>query len=901
MRGLAAAGVLASCLAWCAGADATQIAAGSSHACVALSSGHISCWGENGSGQLGDGSTVNSDIPVEVRGIGDAVEVSTGGEDSCAALSSGHVECWGNNWSGQFGDGPSGTSSDTPVEVPGITTAIQVAVGFEHSCALLSSGHVDCWGAEDLGHIVYERNRPVEVPGIDDATQVVAGRDHSCALLSSGHIECWEENGNGQLGDGSTRPSETPVEVQGVTTAIEIAAGEEHSCALLSSGHVSCWGDNGHGQLGDGTTGRSDVPVEVLGVTDATQLAAGGGDTCALLSSAHVECWGENFYGQLGDGALESSSRPVEVQGITTASQVAVGEGDSCALLASGQADCWGDNESEQLGDSTDGEDSPEPVAVTGLANAMGVAVGYPHSCAVLSSGHVDCWGENSWGQLGDGSKHPAETPIDVLGVTDALQVSASEGDSCAVLASGHADCWGSGELGDGTKEASVTAVEVTGLTNAVQIATSAGGSCALLSSGHVECWGTNEEGELGAGTHGGYSDTPVEVPGLTEVLQVAAGNLYFCAVLSSGHVECWGSNRSGQLGDGTDHAAYAPAEVQGISNATQVGAAYEHTCAVLSAGHVDCWGADYNGQLGDGTSVGSESCEESAGTCNKTPVEVLGISSATRVATGGSDSCALLSSGHVDCWGSNLSGQLGDGLATGPEGCAFYSCDHWDTPVEVEGLTDATQIAVGGNGAFAAPGSTCAVLSGGQLDCWGSSLSGGLGDGLAWSTAPVGVVDLPPETPGPSSTGTGDGAPPLIPSVQEGSAKITTITTPQVTGTGASYLASLRSSSAKAGKNGRLALELGCSDGAATCRGTVSISLTYHPSRHRSRTVLLARARYAVRASSDAKIILTLSRYARALLARGETLHATATITPTPGVAAGKARSRITIHARRR
>jgi alpha-tubulin suppressor-like RCC1 family protein len=427
---------------------------------LVLSSGQVDCWGDNESGQLGNGTTASSDIPIEAQGVTNAIEFSAGEADSCAALSSGHVDCWGSDNSGALGDGTEGSSSDRPVEVRGVTNAIQVAVGFQHSCAVLSSGHVDCWGAEVIEHIVSNRDTPVEVPGVDDATEVAAGGAHSCALLASGHVECWEENEHGQLGDGGVvRASEIPVEVQGVATATQISAGSEHSCALLASGHVSCWGHNESGQLGDGTTSESDTPVEVQGVTTATQVAAGGQDSCALMSNSHVDCWGENDYGQLGNGTIESSNTAVEVQGVTTATQVAAGGEHSCALLSGGHADCWGDNESEQLGDATNGGNWAMPVGVQGLADVTQVAVGYPHSCAVLSSGHVGCWGENSWGQLGDGTTERAEAPVEVHGVTNAMQVSAGEVDPCAVLSSGHVDCWGgdyfeSGQLGDGTKEA---------------------------------------------------------------------------------------------------------------------------------------------------------------------------------------------------------------------------------------------------------------------------------------------------------------------------------------------------------------------------------------------------------------------------------------------------------------
>lgn len=897
IRGLVTAGVLVGCLACSAGAGAAQLAVGVGHGCLVLSSGHVECWGANESGQLGNGTLANSDVPVEVLGLTSVVAVSVAEGDSCALLSSGHVDCWGNANSGALGDGNQNANSDVPVEVHGVSDATQLAVGFQHACVVLSSGHVDCWGGEDIGHIVYERLTPVEVSGIDNATQVAAGRGDSCALLSSGHVECWEENEYGQLGVDPSKigASETPVEVQGIATATQIAAGSGHSCALLSRGQVACWGDDKAGQLGDGTSGQSYVPVEVKGVTGAAQLTAGGEDSCVLTSNSRVDCWGENFYGQLGNGTIANSSTPGEVRGVTNATQIAAGGEDSCVLLSDGNVDCLGDNESGQLGDGANGGDWTTPIAVQGPTDYTHVAVAYSHSCAVQSDGHVDCWGENFDGELGDGTTERSEAPVEAHGVTDAVQVSVGEGDSCAVLSSGHVDCWGgdsfeAGQLGNGAYDSSTTPVEVKNLTNATQVATSTYGSCALLSSGHVDCWGNNGEGELGNGTRGGSSDTPVEVEGLTNATQVAAGEYDSCAALASGQLDCWGSNLLGELGNGTELASDAPTQVHGLAGVTSVGTAYEHSCAVLSSGHVECWGANYNGQLGDGTAAGPEHCNYES--CAKTPVEVSGLAGAIEVAAGGSDSCALLSNGHADCWGSNLSGQLGNGTGASPEGCTYYACDKWDTPVEVQGLAHATQIAVGGDNDFAGAGSACAALSTRALDCWGSNHAGALGNGLAWSTSPVGLVGFS-QAPGQNPTVPGDSTPPLIPPSQEASAKITNLTSAR-----ASSFASLASLSATASKNGKLALELTCNDGRSTCTGTVSIRLIYPPRHHKSKTVLLASARYTIRAASSAKLTLTLSSYARALLAKGDTLHTTATITTIGDAAPTKNTSRLAVHA---
>ena len=176
--------------------------------------------------------------------------------------------CWGRNNLGQLGNGTN-TESDTPVEVEGIANATQVTAGYEHTCALLSTGQIKCWGWNAGGELgagfaSVDSDTRVEVQGITDATRVVAGIQDTCAVLSTGSVECWGENAYGELGNGSTADlSDTPVEVQGIANATDVAIGLRHMCAVLSSGAAKCWGDDKEGELGDGAA-WSTVPAEAL-------------------------------------------------------------------------------------------------------------------------------------------------------------------------------------------------------------------------------------------------------------------------------------------------------------------------------------------------------------------------------------------------------------------------------------------------------------------------------------------------------------------------------------------------------------------------------------------------------------------------------------------------------------
>lgn len=337
-----------------------QLGVGSRQACAVLSGGDVSCWGSDREGQLFNGlSTREYDHPIETLVTG-AIQVSGGGGFSCATLSSGHVVCSGYDGVGDLGDGKTGVGTDEPVEVVGLTEAVQVAAGLNGACARLADGHVECWGVGTHGELgnghQANSSTPVEVQGIADATEISQGAsgDHTCALLASGHVECWGSNAYGDLGNGSTADSDVPVEVTGLSEVTSVSAGSTHTCALLSSGHVDCWGSNGSGELGVGSTGgESDVPVEVTGIAVATGVSVGSTHSCAALVTGRVECWGGNPYGQLGNGTTTDSDVPVEVLGVEGVASVSAGGGESCALLTSTGVECWGRNEEGQLGNGT--------------------------------------------------------------------------------------------------------------------------------------------------------------------------------------------------------------------------------------------------------------------------------------------------------------------------------------------------------------------------------------------------------------------------------------------------------------------------------------------------------------------------------------------------------------------
>jgi alpha-tubulin suppressor-like RCC1 family protein len=334
------------------------------------------------------------------------------------------LQCWGYNVQGQLGDGTTTQRLVPTSSVVGLASGVTAnAAGHYHTCALLSTGGVQCWSYNYNGQLgdgtTTNQLAPVSVIGLASGVAAVAvGNQHTCALLSTGGVQCWGGNGNGQLGDGTTTQRLAPTDVVGLASGVAaIAVGGTHTCALLSTGGVQCWGWNAYGQLGDGTTTNQLAPTSVVGLafSSIAAIAAGSYQTCALLSTGGVYCWGYNSHGQLGDGTTNNQFAPAIVVGLASGvASIAAGNEHACALLYTGGMRCWGYNGYGQLGDGTRTE-RLAPVSVVGLASSVtAIAVGYYHTCALLSTGGVQCWGNNDYGQLGDGSTTDRLAPTSV-------------------------------------------------------------------------------------------------------------------------------------------------------------------------------------------------------------------------------------------------------------------------------------------------------------------------------------------------------------------------------------------------------------------------------------------------------------------------------------------------------
>ncbi len=738
---------------------------GASHACAVISGGTVRCWGLGGSGQVGNGATTNQSSPTAVSAITTAASVSAGGSHSCAVLTTGGVRCWGLNTSGQLGNA-SLTSTSAPVGPLNLTTgASSVAAGTSHTCVTMSDGTAKCWGANASGQLgtgnTTNASVPSTVSGLSGVSNISAGGSHTCVSQRSGSVACWGLNTSGQIGDGTTTSPRLTATSRTFNLSKVLINEAEFGKHLVSAVSAS----NSVGAATRYTTSSALVASRpFLLVPPALSAGVGFGSTLTVssgswTSSSPVSGYEYQWYRCAGTVAESQRTIPADceaIAGATTNSYVLTANeagkhiGASVTAMANSGPDFaitatngpvtvpptmaappqvtgsaaygatatieidvgeWGGYPTPTISARWLVCDSPNanvtnsipPGCAPNPSEGKALALGHAHSCVLLASAEIACWGSNLNGRLGDGTTTERLSKVKVNGISTATSLSSGQNHSCAVLANGGVKCWGSnsgGQLGDPTATSPSPPVSVSGISNAKLVVASPGAhSCALLVDGTVKCWGANTYGALGDGTTVNRN-SPVTVSGLSNVTSIAVSGFGGCALLSNGSVKCWGPNWYGEVGDGTTTTRLTPTIVAGITNAIAITSGTNHSCAILSDQTAKCWGQGTDGVLGDGTTNN-----------RSTPVTVSGLSGVVAISSGSQHSCALLGNQTIKCWGNGLYGHLGDG-----------SSSNRLTPTLVSGITTASSLVVGGH-------HTCAGLTDGNFKCWGSNQFGQVGD----------------------------------------------------------------------------------------------------------------------------------------------------------------------------
>jgi alpha-tubulin suppressor-like RCC1 family protein len=366
-------------------------------------------------------------------------------------------------------DVQSPTDPESAAVAPSLATAStplsfrMLSAGNFRSCGVTTDNRAYCWGQNggQLGDgTMINRTMPVMVAGGLLFRQVSAGGNHVCGVTTDDRAYCWGENYSGQLGDGTTTTRTTPVAVVGGHLFRSVRAGGNHTCGVTFSNKAYCWGSNTVGQVGDSSDiNRRQRPVRVAGGLSFRQVISGGSHTCGVTTSDKAYCWGWGEHGQIGDGKTVERHWPRAVAGGLSFRQISAGGFHSCGLTLSDRAYCWGDNFDGRIGDGTTGTNRLKPVAVVGGLRFSGISPGSVHTCAVTPADRAYCWGNNTVGELGDGSTTRSSVPVAVAGGLQIDLVSAggageNSSHTCGLTTGNKAYCWGSnfvGQLGDGT------------------------------------------------------------------------------------------------------------------------------------------------------------------------------------------------------------------------------------------------------------------------------------------------------------------------------------------------------------------------------------------------------------------------------------------------------------------
>jgi alpha-tubulin suppressor-like RCC1 family protein len=665
------------------------VVAGANHTCVTLTDMSTKCFGLNSKGQLGVGNTANYGVASkDIESLSwtpyghFATQIAAGAEHTCGLMPDGSVICWGDNTYGQLG------------------TGAVVNVGYQPA---------------DLAASSYAY---VSLGTGKSATKIAAGAYHTCALLQDGTVKCWGENNYGQLGlgDNTNRGSNTSEMGDNLTAldfgvgqvVTDIAAGANHTCVILKGGQLKCWGRNIFGQLGIGSTADMGDNTGEMGIglspvslgSGATVLSVGAGTdhTCAILTIPSqgdpiVKCWGRNDYGQLGIGdALQRGTSPSQMGdalpivdlGLSgVPKKMALGRVHSCVLLATGSVKCWGSNQYGQTGLSeattvNRGDGSSEmgnnlPTVTLGASVlASDLSSGSDHICALIDTNKLRCWGKNTSGQLGH----------DHAGANVA-----SWGHSTSTMAS-LPDSW------------------VNNYSYYEGIALDSKYTCGVSrSQNEVICWGNNAQSGISYPTQ--YHD----FTSVSGVKQLEAGTGFMCVLANDNKVYCWGDNGWYTNNSGATTTTYAAPNLGAplMTGISQIAAGEGFLCTLSTTNVIKCFGQNVASTLGTASPAAYITAASAV-------TMTIPFGTPASIIAGASHACVINDSGNLYCWGANQYGQLGDGTLI-----------NRGVPTTITTAASVTKLSLGRH-------HSCAVLSTGVVQCWGDHQFGqvGIGPGSA-------------------------------------------------------------------------------------------------------------------------------------------------------------------------
>ncbi|MEA9356073.1 hypothetical protein SHI21_07670 [Bacteriovorax sp. PP10] len=738
--------------------------------CTIPGDGIPACWGSNYYGQIGNGERGDDAALVptspDFTGVlsGKTVkEIVIGNSSTCVIASDDQVYCWGENGYGQLGNG-STTDSNTPVAVStaGVLNGKTIKTlksAADTTCVIASDDKLYCWGYGRFGALANGSTAnstiPIAVAGGALGAKTIKKLDMSgnttCVIASDDKMYCWGYGVYGTLGNGASSNSSSTVAVDftgvlsgKIITQVHMAG--LFTCVLADDARVYCWGYDGDGALGNGSTSDTNVPVAVntagvLSGKSITKIAGTNSLMCALTSDNQVACWGYGYRGGLGNGSMAgNSSLPVSIDTSgdingKTITNLTSSKDNICALTSDGLAYCWGEGffGNKISGNKVSVPTSPDMTGALSGKTILELGPGAYASCALASDHQIYCWGDGGGGELGNGTDTFTNYPVSLKTtdssdelILDAKYLTYIEDTVCAQRSDGELFC--------GTTGKSLNFVHDFGSEEIVDLKLQEGNvafKCALTDSGNLYCWGEGRDGALGNGTSDD-SGVPqlIKMSGALlgkTIKSFEVGKNFVCAIASDDLAYCWGNGSSGHLGGntGADSLEPIPVDRTGVLSGKKINSLtiYSETvCAIADDLKAYCWGRGFDGQLGDGVTPVSDVpvAVSTAGVLNNKTIKKISIMD-TMV-------CAIANDDLMYCWGDNTSGQLGDGTTNfAPVPVA----------VDMSGVLSGKTIKTFSGNSY----STCAIASDDKVYCWGFGSDGSLGDGnSADSLIPVAV-----------------------------------------------------------------------------------------------------------------------------------------------------------------
>ena len=528
---------------------------------------------------------------------------------------------WGSGGSGRLGLGDTDERL-TPVVIPNDDNITAIVTGESYSVALKDDGSMLAWGGNyygqlGLGETVNQELSPVTIPNVDNITAIATGDAHTMALKDDGSLLTWGDNGYGQLGVGDRENRYLPALIAGVDNLDDIAAGWDNSIGIKNDGTLLAWGRNHDGSLGLGDTADRKTPVAInehgAGKIFANNIAIslGGYHANTIQDDGTLWSWGNNSEGYLalGDNAARTTATSLNIDyNITTIAAGAIALKDDGSLLV------WGNNYNGQLGLGNI-EHQYIPVAIPELNNIIAVSAKGSSTIALKSDGTMLAWGSNRYGQLGLGNTTEMHTPTAVPNESNISAISSGGIYTIALKDDGTLLSWGNnyyGQLGldDNTSDRLVPTVimqddNVTAINNIIAIQTGSAHALAIKTDGTLLAWGSNRFGQLGDGSTT-QRNRPVEVSGAIDIIAVAAGDFHTIALKGDGTLLTWGRNLYGQLGLGesSTYITTTPVTISGVDNVIAIAAENDFTIVLKSDGTLLVWGYNNGAELGLGDNI---------------------------------------------------------------------------------------------------------------------------------------------------------------------------------------------------------------------------------------------------------------------------------------------------------